>query len=201
LIRLGFFDEETGARLPLSSSSLLTDDGTEASLDQIQLGLFYVSENGRDPRLPATPLSANFAGAIELIGVTLPESLNNPPADAASGQVEAVEAPVGGLPVKFHWRVLRPTEKPYTVFLQLLNESGEVVSSWDSQPFNGLYPTTLWSPGEVVVDEFQLPLSADLPSGSYRLITGFYDYETGQRLSLVTGEDFVEIASFGRVAP
>jgi hypothetical protein len=148
-----------------------------------------------------TPLSANFADAIELIGVTLPEDLNNPPADAASGQGGTVEAPAGGLAVKFHWRAFRPTEKPYTVFLQLLNEGGEVVSSWDSQPFNGLYPTTLWSPGEVVVDEFQLPLPAELSPGSYRLITGFYDYETGQRLSSATGEDFVEIASFSRVAP
>jgi hypothetical protein len=241
LIRLGFFEEETGARLPLylppSPAEPSAKTGPELPGGQTQVGLFYVSPDGSDPRIPAMPLSANFGEAIELVGVTLPEAVASSQMSVASSQKEeekrgemeeqgsrgvlqSSSVAVGGeqgseltnseiqnlkseiqnpLGVKFHWQAIRPTERPYTVFLQLLNEQGEVVSSWDSQPFNGLYPTNLGSPGESIVDQFNLPLpEGGLPPGSYRLITGFYDHETGQRLPVMAGGDFVEII---RVTP
>jgi 4-amino-4-deoxy-L-arabinose transferase-like glycosyltransferase len=185
LVRLGFFDDRTGQRLPLYTSLPL--GGTEGGpIDQIHLGLFYVSPDGRDPRLPATPLSATFADSIQLIGVTLPDFQNS-----------LLPTSYSLLPVTFHWQTLQPTDRPYTVFLQLLNEQGEVVSSWDSQPLNGLYPTNLWSPGEIIADTFALPLpDTGLPPGDYRLITGFYEVETGQRLPVDSGGDFAELVQF-----
>jgi hypothetical protein len=180
LVRLGFFDGDSGQRLPLRSASTPTLGGTKGELvDQVQLGLFYVSPDGTDPRQPASPLSATFADSIKLIGVTLPQL------DDAS------------LPVTLHWQALHPTDKPYTVFLQLLNEQGGIISSWDSQPLGGLYPTNFWSPGEIIADTFLLPLpDAGLPPGAYRLITGFYDVSTGQRLPVAGGSDFAELAKF-----
>jgi hypothetical protein len=181
LIRISFFDEISGKRLPVQTTSWppLTDE----PLDQIQLGLFYVSPEDTNPRQPATLLSANFASAIDLIGVTLPESsakLHNPQ-----------------LPVTLHWQVRRPTAKPQTVFLQLLNEQGQIISDWNSQPFDGLYPTNLWSPGEIITDTFLLPLPAEgLSAGAYRLITGFYNFETGQRMPTDDGQDFTEVGKF-----
>ena len=154
--------------------------------DQIQLGLFYVTPDGSDPRQPAVPLSANFADSIGLIGVTLPEIHNS-----------SFAVQISQFPVTFHWQALHPTGQPYTVFLQLLNQQGEVVSSWDSQPFGGLYPTNLWSPGEIIADKFYLPLpEGGLSPGAYRLITGLYDVETGQRLPVVGGGDFAELGEF-----
>lgn len=179
LIRLGFFDPITGRRLPVSKIGAGPEP--QGAGDQIQLGLFYVSPNDHDPHRPATPLANNFGNFIQLTGVTLPP----PPASLSSGPP---------LPIAFHWQVLRPTDRPYTVFLQLLNEAGEVLSGWDSQPLNGLYPTNLWSPGESISDTFFLPLPEDgLPSGTYRLVTGFYELNTGQRLSVGGGGDFAEL--------
>lgn len=188
LIRLGFFDEQSGERLPLAQNEggRQPADETQPPLDQIQLGLFYAAEDGQDPRQPEIPLEAAFAGAIELTGVTLP--------DIQKGILETEHAK---LPVTFHWRALQPTDRPYTVFLQLLDARNQVVSGWDSQPFDGLYPTSLWSPGELIVDTFVLPLpDKGLPPGPYQLITGFYDFETGRRLPLAGGEDFVRLAGF-----
>ncbi|GIK43183.1 MAG: hypothetical protein BroJett011_70160 [Chloroflexota bacterium] len=200
LVRLGFFDDRTGRRLPIikAEGGGLKDEGQNYSSfhpssliphpfpDQIQLGLFYISLDGTDPRLPAAPLSATFADSIQLIGVTLP-AIDNSPLTIHNSQ----------LPVTFHWQTLQPTDQPYTVFLQLLDEQGQVVSSWDSQPFNGLYPTDLWSPGETIADTFALPLpEAGLPPGRYRLITGFYDVGSGQRLPVASGGDFAELAQF-----
>ncbi len=200
LMRLGFFDPTTGQRLPIlkAEGGGMTPFRGQAdeksplnpppSVDQIQLGLFYVSPDGRDPRQPATPLTATFGNFIQLTGVTLPP-LNNSQFIIHNSQ----------LPITFHWQTLHPTDRPYTVFLQLLNEQGQVVSSWDSQPFNGLYPTHLWSPGEPITDTFTLPLPAEgLPPGAYRLITGWYDVETGQRLPVSGGGDFVELMQFSQ---
>ncbi len=172
LLRLGFFKPHSDQRLPL------TWQATPLAADQAQLGLFYVSANGRDPRQPTTPLTTTFGSQIELLGLTMP---NKPLATKT-------------LTVTLHWQTVQPTDKPYTVFLQLLNSAGQVVSGWDSQPFNGLYPTNFWSTGEVVVDTFKLPLPDGLPPDTYRLITGFYDLPTGQRLSVDMGGDSVELA-------
>ncbi len=210
LVRLGFFDKTSGQRLPIlkAEGGGMKDEvippssftgrvhpsaGGEDVIDQIQLGLFYVSPDGRDPRQPATPLSATFGDSIKLIGITLPEIHNS------QFRIQSRRPPVGNsqLPVIFHWQPLHPTDKPYTLFLQLLDAQGKMVTSWDSQPFNGLYPTNLWSPGEIVVDTFSLPLPNEgLPLGAYRLITGFYDVATGQRLTVDSGGDFVELEEF-----
>jgi 4-amino-4-deoxy-L-arabinose transferase-like glycosyltransferase len=192
LVRLGFFDKNSGQRLPIqigAPASQYTAEGATIT-DQVQLGLFYVSPDGRDPRQPAIPLSATFGDSIKLIGVTLPQY--------PEGTMSKIQNPKAKIEVTFHWQSLQPTDKPYTVFLQLLDERGKVVTSWDSQPFNGLYPTTLWSPGEIIADTFSLPLPNEgLPPGAYRLITGFYDVATGQRLPVDNGGDFVELGEFG----
>jgi hypothetical protein len=196
LIRLGFFDGRSGERLPVRITAK-RDEGEgragsdeAAPMDQVQLGLFYVSADGSDPRQPAVPLSAAFGDVIQLTGVTLPSLLDD------QTQVTTDR----NLPVTFHWQALRPTDRPYTAFLQLLDEQGQVVTSWDNQPYTGLYPTSLWSPGEMIVDTFQLPLpETGLSPGNYRLITGFYDVNTGQRLPVTLpaeGKDWVELAAF-----
>ncbi|HMQ56433.1 MAG TPA: hypothetical protein PKD98_30420, partial [Anaerolineae bacterium] len=207
LVRLGFFDRHSGQRLPLVSSPATNNQ----PVDQVELGLFYVlpENDSPDPRQPVRPLQANFAEAIELTGVTLPVAMSNgqlvmssdhsstPPLLQPSNPptFQPSNLPTfqpSNLSLLLHWRALQPTDRPYTVFLQLLNANNEVVAGFDRQPFNGLYPTSRWSPGELIVDAFELPLPAEgLAPGSYRLITGFYEVESGQRLPLVAGGDFV----------
>lgn len=182
LVRLGFFDKVTGQRLPISLGPNEVPVEGQA-VDQTQLGLFYVAPAGSDPYQPATPLAATFDNAIKLTGVTMPQTI---PAQLPNP-----------LPVTFHWQALQPTPKAYTVFLQLLDEAGQVTASWDSQPFNGLYPTTRWSPGELIADTFHLPLpAAALPPGHYRLICGFYEVVSGQRLPVNSGGDFASLIEF-----
>ncbi len=177
LVRVGFFEPASGMRLQVWQAGSMEEG--DKPIDQVQLGLFYVAPPGSDPRQAKTPLAAAFGDQIELTGITVANEHNSP------------------LTVTFYWHSRRPTGKPYTVFLQLLDEQGLVVSGWDSQPLNGLYPTNLWSPGEIIVDTFRLPLpDQGLVPGTYRLITGFYDVDTGQRLPVAGGGDFVELAQF-----
>lgn len=81
----------------------------------------------------------------------------------------------------------------YTVFVQLLNNAGQVVAQIDLPPLAGAAPTTTWLPGEILTDPYSLSLPPDLSPGRYRLITGLYDPASGARLPVSSGGDFVEL--------
>ena len=86
----------------------------------------------------------------------------------------------------------------YTVFTQLVGPDGKVWGQQDNPPRGGWYPTSLWSPGELVADDFAVRLDPAAPPGEYRLIAGMYDPATGERATVEAGSgagnDFVEVA-------
>jgi hypothetical protein len=163
LVQLSLFDYVTGQRVPVF-------DGNDNPIgDQVRLGLFYITDQTA-PRQPEIPIEATFGQAsgdsIRLLGVTLPP----------------LEFTNTVLPVRLYWQVEQPVTTNYTAFVQLLNSAGERVAGWDTEPIQGHYPTSLWHPGEVVVDELMMTLPDTLPPGSYQLVTGFYNFTTGERL-------------------
>jgi hypothetical protein len=87
------------------------------------------------------------------------------------------------LELHLFWQALGPLTKPLKVFAQLLAADNSVVAQSDSEPAAGQRPTTGWLLQEIITDPHTLPLPSNLPAGSYRLITGFYDPLTGQRLA------------------
>ncbi|MBI3243935.1 MAG: glycosyltransferase family 39 protein [Chloroflexi bacterium] len=94
------------------------------------------------------------------------------------------EAASPGEPVSilFRWRDIAPSEIPYTVFAHLVSASQPFITGVDGEPCAGWYPTSQWHAGEVVEHRLTLTLPADLPSGSYDLMVGMYDWTTGERL-------------------
>jgi hypothetical protein len=84
------------------------------------------------------------------------------------------------LDVTLYWQAFQSMEKNYTAFVHLLDETGTLVAQQDRPPAG--YPTGVWHSGEVVVDPFTIELPPDLPPGTYRLQTGFYDPATLARL-------------------
>jgi hypothetical protein len=92
----------------------------------------------------------------------------------------SVEQSAGGVDVTLYWQALQPIEKNYTAFVHLLDEAGRLVAQQDRPPAG--YPTSVWRPGEVVVDPFTIELPTDLPPDTYYLQTGFYDPATLVRL-------------------
>ena len=87
-----------------------------------------------------------------------------------------------GEPLEFtlFWQVETAVAKDYTVFVHLLTPDGEFVAGQDAQPLSGLYPTSFWDEGEMVVDGRSW--FADVPPGEYQLQVGLYLLSTGQRL-------------------
>lgn len=168
LVRIGLFDYTTSQRV-----LVYDDDGTPVSGAQVVLGLFYVTNSESDPRTPQTPLAVKWANQIELLGYSL----------------APFEAGASNFRVGLHWQAIDDVAEDFTAFVQLLDADGQLVTGWDSQPLAGQYPTSSWQPGEIVVDAFDLPLPDSLPPGQYRLITGLYNFETGQRLGVTIVDD------------
>ncbi len=115
---------------------------------------------------PAQSIAADFGPAIHLAGYTL-------------------AAAPDGVTLSLFWQAVAAADFDYTVFLHFVDAEGKIVAQADAQPLNGQYPTSIWSPGETIVDDRMLSVSP----GRYQLFIGLYRWDTGERLpASVNGE-------------
>lgn len=89
----------------------------------------------------------------------------------------------GMLHVKVRWRALTALSRDYKLFVHLVDRNGELVDQVDTMPRDWTAPTNTWQEGEALPDLVSLD-TFDLPAGTYRVIMGLYDPESGDRLSL-----------------
>jgi hypothetical protein len=68
------------------------------------------------------------------------------------------------------------------VFVHLVGEDGLIVGQQDSQPVSGFHPTSEWTGGEFVRDQYHVTISEAAPPGEYSLSVGMYRAGTGDRL-------------------
>ena len=102
----------------------------------------------------ATPAAVSFDGVIELAGFAYG------PTDFRSPQV---------VPLTLYWRALQTPAHDYSVSLRMVDGAGGDVFKVDSQhPVLGTYPTSRWTPGEVVADYYEIQLPPGLPPGAYQ---------------------------------
>jgi hypothetical protein len=76
----------------------------------------------------------------------------------------------------------------------VLDVEGAWVAQQDGPPAGGLYPTSWWRPGEVIVDRHAIDISPDMRSGTYQIAVGLYEFATSQRVPLQDGGDAVTLA-------
>jgi hypothetical protein len=111
-------------------------------------------------------------------------------------------APGDRVPLVLYWQTVEASEDDLSIFLHLMGPGGELIWQDDGAAVHGARPTWSWEIGEVVVDPHTLMLPRDLPEGDYRLVTGLYDWQTGERLPAITpgGErlagDQIAVATF-----
>lgn len=82
-----------------------------------------------------------------------------------------------------YWQALKEMARDYTVFVHVLDASGNIVAQADHQPQDGNNPTLSWEPGEEIRDTVDLALPLTAPSGNYRIEIGMYDLASGERLA------------------
>ncbi|MEW5956494.1 MAG: glycosyltransferase family 39 protein [Chloroflexota bacterium] len=120
---------------------------------------------------PAQTVEANFAGIIGLRGYDGPQIGDRT------------------LTMQLYWQSLAPIPKNYTVFVHVRDQTGAVVAQMDRPPANGIYPTSVWSPPEIISEEIRVSLPTGLLPGDYAVVVGLYDPHTGERLLLSNGMD------------
>ncbi len=113
---------------------------------------------------------------LTLLGYDLTDDANQP--------VQNSKLSTQNLKLTLYWQVESPLPLDYTTFIHLRNEAGAIVAQKDQPPLEGIYPTSLWEPGEIIADEVILPVPLDLPAGLYRLVVGLYNFDSGARLAV-----------------
>jgi hypothetical protein len=136
------------------------------------------------------PAYARYAAAWER-GVTL-----------RGWRLDGAGHPGAALPVTLTWHSLEPIPQPWTVFVHLVDATGQIVAQSNRQPRDGALPFPLWTAGDWVADTHQIELPAELPAGAYRLRVGLFLPEAGGRRQLVwdvQDEPLGDLAELGLV--
>jgi len=87
-----------------------------------------------------------------------------------------------------YWQADGPVEENYVVFTHLVGTTWNPATGnpvWaqdDHEPLRGGCPTSLWLPGRLLRDRYELALPAGTPAGEYVLEVGMYRWDTGERL-------------------
>jgi len=116
------------------------------------------------------PMELNLGDKVELLGYAL----------------DATELKAGGmLSLTLYWKALAEIDTSYTVFIHLLDAEDKIWGQRDSVPGNGALPTTGWLPGEIIVDQYEVPIQPDASPGQYGIEIGMYQAETGERLPII----------------
>lgn len=151
-------------------------DSEGATVFTSSLGTVSVEATERTFEAPALerPLAASFADEIALFGYEL-------------GRPEAGQDDLFQVELTLGWQALQEMGNDYTVFVHVLYPDGQCCA-WqsDAMPRQGLYPTSRWLTGEVVVDRYTIEIGPDIAAGSYPLEVGLYLAASGRRLQLET---------------
>jgi uncharacterized membrane protein len=166
----GEYAFQVGMYNPLTNQWLEVEDQSLAVQGvQVRLGSVQVIKPSSWLKLPAMQhrVGVNFSDQVELLGYNLP-----------------VLTVVSGEAIRFDlfWRSRRDSLEDYVVFTQVVDEEGRTLAAQESAPVDGRYPTRLWARGEIVRDQRELVVAANVPGGEYRLVVGLYHTTSRERL-------------------
>jgi len=151
-----------------------TYKASEAYYGTVRLAVYAVPAAASDQ--PQHTLDIRFGDSIQLQGYSLFANVANP------GDI---------VQLALFWQAQMPIARRYKVFIHVLDASDHIVTQVDREPGGGLVPTTIWQPGQVIIDRYGIAVPSDVQPGRYRILIGLYDFE-GARLSVRgTGEDRV----------
>ena len=101
--------------------------------------------------------------------VTMPETV-------AAGQA---------IPIEVVWNSGQQIDRPFTIFIHLLDEQDQLAAQHDGMALNGEWPTTCWQDGQPFSDTYELLPEAGTQPGIYQVQIGFYWLPSGERLPLI----------------
>jgi hypothetical protein len=162
---LGLYDASTGERLQAR-------DAEGAVVGSPVVGQVRVAPQRSPAEIEGGRLDYRLGDHIALLGYDL------------SGPVRS------GVPltVTLTWYAEGRPAGDYTVFVHLVNETGEQLAQHDGRPRYGRYPTSAWQPGDVVPDQHVLEVPVLADGETMLLAVGMYQLDTMTRLPVVGPE-------------
>ncbi len=157
---------QTGSSVTINGEAATT---TELDVDELYSRL----ENMAQMQL----LNYRFGPAIELVGY-----------DMTRHKLDTGDE----LRLALYWQADAKLEQNYTIFIHILDDSGNLIAQRDSMPQDGNFATTHWTAGPLVHDIHLIPLPPDIPAGEYRVAIGLYVWQTEERLPAY-GSDGAEL--------
>lgn len=119
-------------------------------------------------------------------------SINFPPEMRLLGYALEMDSvrPGGAIKLTLYWESLAAMDRDWSVFVHVGDENGIVVAQRDTYPGLGLMPTRKWAEEQTLADTYviNVPPTTYAPSDT-RIEIGLYDYNSGDRLIIVTGGD------------
>ena len=119
----------------------------------------------------SNPLHVNFGDEIWLEGYDISYETPLRPGDV--------------IDLTLYWRAQKPLDKSYKVFNQAFYGDSGMVAQRDGYPVCNSRETWRWDPGELITDNYQVPVLDDAPDGLYPLYTGLYLEDTLERLPVL----------------
>lgn len=183
-------------------------DAAAPSVDRLIVGMYWRPTMENLPAFDAEGRSVGGAVLLDRIVVRNPPDLSRATGGVVFGDsIALVEygleresvrpgAIIGGYLL---YRDRTPLERDYTIFVHVVGPRG-LIAQDDSPPARGAFPTSYWRPGDIVRHEFHVALGASTPPGEYEVQTGWYDLQTGQRLTTPRG-DAIKIGTVRVTSP
>ncbi len=175
--KIWLFDWITGPRDPINDNARWLLENTafvyETSYTDAYANLFvppHAVDNTGDPTM------VSFTNGISL----------------TYNALEATKSAGTPLALALNWTTTG-VDIPYKVFLHITAPDGFVLAQQDSEPLNGLRPFNTWQGDLTEWRGTMLPL--ELSAGSYNVNIGIYDPNTGERVLVEGGGDFVQVGT------
>ncbi|MDY7075603.1 MAG: glycosyltransferase family 39 protein [Chloroflexota bacterium] len=166
-VHMALYQMETGERLPVELA------GTTAG-DRVVLAQLRVP--GHPPRCPEEGILTSEVHFGEAVALTH----------------AVVAAEQGDVQVMLCWEALQPLPDDYTVFVHLEDASGSLISTGDGPPMQGAFSTSMWHPGDVVLDVHHLIMTpaeewveekeGELGASGQHITVGLYNPKDNMRL-------------------
>jgi mannosyltransferase len=165
--------------------SLRTDDvrrvwlvefGDPIGFDSLRLVPNWLTENGF--REYAFDYSS---GKVALYNLSAAQATEWQPLDAQFGadiRLIAYKAQVQGDTVllSLRWQALNAPTADYHVGNYLLDADGFLVSQTDAQPRGGAARTNTWAAGQIIEDQYAIPIPTGTASGTYQIAVALYTF-------------------------
>ena len=161
---LSFWDDDLSDSLPISVN--------DVTIESLLLDLGRLIPAHEQNYIPEVKDGSVFNSGAKLLGYSIAEH----------------EAPE--ISFTLYWHAESTITNDLTVFVHMIDSSGDIVAQADGPPSHGYWPTSEWELGIVVSDHHNLDHDIDISRETYTIVIGLYDPVSGLRVPAYSSTGF-----------